>query len=203
MEHATSTINNTIPSNYRDKYTSHGIKYSTVLGTNMNNSCSIDHESQVLEGRPSVHQFIHGFGRVSSALERADDHHHRIVVVWGIGPRNTTRVAVPVKRKCGRRFKQGRNLNQSESPAVNGSYRNMLQHMVVVDQNPNVSAAMAQSDPVRYTYAKNISNHYARHPHLGVLNNSRRVRAYLKRNPFNQRKITARSAYINTSGLAL
>ena len=99
MVHATSTINNTVPSNYRDKYTSHGIKYSTVLGTNMTNSRSIDPESQLLEGRPSVHQFIHGFGRVVSALERADDHHHRIVVGRGIGTRNTTRVAVPVKRK--------------------------------------------------------------------------------------------------------
>ena len=165
----------------------------------------MDHESQLLEGRPSVHQFVHGFGRVSSALERANDHHHTIVVGRGFGSRNTTQIAVPGKHKRGRssRFKKGRNLNQSESPAVNGSYRNMLQHRVVVDQNPNVSAALAQSDPVRYTYAKNISNQYARRPHLGLLNDSRRARAYVKRNPFTQRKLTARSAYINTSGLVL
>ena len=203
MVHATNTLNNIIPSNYRDKYTSHGIKYSTVLGTNMSNSRSVDHTAQLLEGRPSVHQFIHGFGRVSAALERAEHHHQRIVVGRGIGSRNSTRLVQSGRSKRGRRFKKSRNLNQSESPAVNGSYRNMLKHTAVVDQNPNVSAKMAQADPVKYTYAKNISNQFARRPHLGVLNNSRRARAFIKRNPFNQRKLTARSAYINTSGLVL
>ena len=98
----------------------------------------------MLEGSPSVHQYVHGFGRVSSALERADEHHHRIVMGRGIGSRNSTRIAVSSKRKRGRKFKQGRNLNQTQFPGVNGSYRNMLKHTVVTDQNPNVSAAMAQ-----------------------------------------------------------
>ena len=197
--HATTALNNTIPSNYLDKYTNHRIKYSTVLGTNMTNSHSLDHESKLLNGQPSIHQYVHGFGRVSAALDRAD-HHHHIVQGRGIGKRNTTRIATATvqSRRSRRRgkFKPGRYLNQTQTPAVNGSYRNMLKHTVVVDENPNVSEA----DPVRYTYAKNISNQYARHPQLGLMTNSRRAQAFLKRNPL--RRLSLRSAYINTSGLA-
>jgi len=196
--HATTTLNNTIPSNYVDKYTNHRIKYSTVLGTNMTNSRSLDHDSILLNGRPSIHQFIHGFCRVSAALERADHHHHRLVVGRGFGPRNTTRIATRTRRRR-RSFKPGRYLNQNRTPIVNGSYRNMLKHTAVVDENPNVSAKMAMADPVRYTYAKNISDQYARRSHLGVLANSRRARAFLKRNPL--RSLTLRRAYINSSGL--
>ena len=181
--HATTALNNTIPSNYLDKYTNHRIKYSTVLGTNMTNSHSLDHESKLLNGRPSIHQYVHGFGRVSAALDRAD-HHHHIVQGRGIGKRNTTRIAtVQSRRSRGGKFKPGRYLNQTQTPAVNGSYRNMVKHTIVVDENPNVSAKMAQADPVCYTYAKNISNQYARRPQLGLMTNSRRAQALLKRNP--------------------
>ena len=195
--HATTTLNNTIPSNYVDKYTNHRIKYSTILGTNMTNSRSLDHDSILLNGRPSIHQYIHGFGRISAALERADHHHHKLVVGRGFGPRNTTRRRT--RRRTRRNFKKGRYLNQTQTPIVNRSYRNMLKHTAAVDENPNMSAHMAMADPVRYTYAKNISDQYARRSHLGVLGNSRRARAFLKRNPL--RTLTLRSSYINTSGL--
>ena len=134
---------------------------STVLGTNMTNSRSLDHDLILLNGRPSIHQYIH-------------------------------------RRHC-RTFKLGRYLNQNRTPIVNGLYRNMLKHTAVVDENPNVSAKMATADPVRYTYAKNISDQYARRSQLGVLANSRRARAFLKRNPL--RSLTLRSADINSSGL--
>ena len=170
---------NTVPSRYRDDFTSKPIQSAVMYRSTMNNSHSLPSV-----GKPHIENYAHGIGHIH--VNRAmHDEKKRAFSGGGMGTQNITQLIFrPSTHHTMPMAGAGEFPN-----AYNRSYKSKLVHDVVVDRNPGLGTAAMMSDQLKFTHTKAISKRYLSPQKRMSVANFTTARAFLQLNPHMSNKL--------------